>query len=59
MLNQKNDWVNCFFIGCDDFEIDIEQARVWYMSAAASGDEESLSIISLKIQILLLKSMLI
>ena len=34
--------------GCDDFEIDIEQARVWYMSAAASGDEESLSTISLK-----------
>ena len=44
-----------FLHGCDDFEIDIEQARVWYMSAAASGDEESLSIISLKIQILLLK----
>ena len=37
-----------FLHGCDDFEIDIEQARVWYMSAAASGDEESLSIISLK-----------
>lgn len=37
-----------FLYGCDDFEIDIEQARVWYMSAAASGDEESLSIISLK-----------
>lgn len=37
-----------FLHGCDDFEIDIEQARVWYMSAAASGDEESLSIVSLK-----------
>lgn len=37
-----------FLHGCDDFEIDIEQARVWYMSAAASGDEESLSTISLK-----------
>ena len=37
-----------FLHGCDDFEIDREQARVWSMSAAASGDEESLSIISLK-----------
>ncbi len=37
-----------FLHGCDDFGINIEQARVWYMSAAASGDEESLSIVSLK-----------